>query len=294
MGVILWNICKIIGLLLFIIFIFLFLMIVLVLFSPICYDVAGNDTEGINGKFDVKWILGVIHAYGVYNKGEMKFSLKLFGYCIYGADKRRKKEKDIMLSVRRKQEAPQKEEYEIQKQEQPEQRQPEQQKEQKQEQNKKRQPKKKSKEQIKKKKEKRKKKEKKRKEPKKQVEEKYKKLITYIFQHKTELLKGITLFCKRMLKGIFPKHCCLEATIGMGDPALTGYLLGIAGVAKMKFEKLQIVGDFTQKIIKDVFLEIKGRIILGYLFYAVIRLLLIKPVRESIMIVWKGHGDNNG
>ena len=108
------------------------------------------------------------------------------------------------------------------------------------------------------------------------------------------MLHGTFVFCKRMLKGILPKDICLKATIGTSDPALTGYLLGVAGVAKMKFKNLQITGDFTQKIIKDVFLKVKGRILLGYLFYAVIRLLLIKSVRKSIMIVWKGYGDNNG
>ncbi len=120
MGVILWNIFKIIGFLLLAILALLLLVVILVLFSPICYYVAGNDTEGMNGSFDVKWILGTIHAYGIYEKGKLEFSLKLFGYCIYGADKKQKQKKD-MISIRRKQEAPQTKEQEQPKQEQVEQ-----------------------------------------------------------------------------------------------------------------------------------------------------------------------------
>ena len=65
MGVILWNIFKIIGFLLLAILALLLLVVILVLFSPICYYVAGNDTEGMNGSFDVKWILGTIHALSI-------------------------------------------------------------------------------------------------------------------------------------------------------------------------------------------------------------------------------------
>ena len=299
MGVILWNIFKIIGFLLLAILALLLLVVILVLFSPICYYVAGNDTEGMNGSFDVKWILGTIHAYGIYEKGKLEFSLKLFGYCIYGADKKQKQKKD-MISIRRKQEAPQTKEQEQPKQEQVEQEQVEQEKVEQekieQQEPKKQQEKQTIKKEPKKQKNKKKKKQKQKKvkKPRKKIDEKYKQLITYIFQHKKELLHGTFVFCKRMLKGILPKDICLKATIGTSDPALTGYLLGVAGVAKMKFKNLQITGDFTQKIIKDVFLKVKGRILLGYLFYAVIRLLLIKSVRKSIMIVWKGYGDNNG
>lgn len=293
MGVILWNIFKIIGFLVLTLLVLLLGMLLLILFSPICYHVAGNDTEGINGSFDVKWILGVIHAYGIYDK-ELKFSIKLFGYCIYGADKKQKQKKD-MISARSK-EVSQKKEQKIQKQElskQIEQEQLEQQEPEKQQEKQtvKKEP---EKQQENRKSKRKKQKQKKVKKSRKKIDEKNKQLITYIFQHKKELLKGIRVFCKRILKGILPKYCYLKATIGTGDPALTGYLLGVAGIAKMKFENLQITGDFTQKIIKDVFLKIKGRIVLGYLFYAVIRLLLIKSVRESIRIVWKGYGDNNG
>ena len=109
-------------------------------------------------------------------------------------------------------------------------------------------------------------------------------------ENKKELFQAIGKFCKRMLKGVLPKHCYMEATIGTGDPAITGYILAATGAIKMKFAKgLHITGDFTQKIIKDVIVEIKGRILLAYLLYAVMRLLFVKPVRNIIMVLWKGY-----
>jgi len=109
-------------------------------------------------------------------------------------------------------------------------------------------------------------------------------------ENKKELFQAFGKFCKRMLKGVLPKHCYMEATIGTGDPAITGYILAATGAIKMKFAKgLHITGDFTQKIIKDVIVEIKGRILLAYLLYAVMRLLFVKPVRNIIMVLWKGY-----
>ena len=110
--VILWNILKVfIFIILFVVLLILIIM-ALVLFSPICYQVTGSYEQCVNGKFDVKWILGAIHAYGVYDKDKLQFSLRLFGYCIYGADKKQKKneksveytQEDVVISARSRQE----------------------------------------------------------------------------------------------------------------------------------------------------------------------------------------------
>lgn len=308
--VILWNILKVIIFIILFVVMLILVVMALVLFSPICYQVEGNYIQYVNGKFDVKWILGAIHAYGIYDKGDLKFSLRLFGYCIYGADKRQKKKKqkieytqeDTVLSARSKSEQ---QEEQIKQQE----KQTEKEttinetveaevKTEKSDikQNQKQETKQKhsrknvsdSKANIKQKKQNKNKKIKQN-----EKENKNKKIDINYFIHmenKKELFQAITTFLKRMLKGVSPKHCSLKATIGTGDPALTGYLLGIAGTAKMKFGKgLQITGDFTQKIIKDVFVDVKGKIFLSYLLYAVLRLLFVKPVYKTIMVVWKGR-----
>ena len=68
-------------------------------------------------------------------------------------------------------------------------------------------------------------------------------------ENKKELFQAFGKFCKRILKGVLPKHCYMKATIGTGDPAITGYILAATGAIKMKFAKgLHITGDFTQKI----------------------------------------------
>jgi len=313
--VILWNILKVVVFIVLFIVVLILIIMALVLFSPICYNVTGSYVQCVDGKFDIKWILGAIHAYGLYDKGNLKFSLRLFGYCICGDDKKQKKkqqeieytQQDTVLSVRSKSEQ-QKEEVEQQELQQ----------------NKKEtianetvetviNAEKKEVQQNQNKKEKVKKEQTKQKHSRKNVsdiktdskqtkqnkktkqsnkENKNKKIDKYYFIHmenKKELLQAIAAFLKRMLKGVSPKHCSLKATIGTGDPALTGYLLGIAGTAKMKFGKgLKITGDFTQKIIKDVFLDVKGKIFLSYLLYAVLRLLFVKPVYKTVMVLWKG------
>lgn len=310
MVVILWNILKVIGIVVLVVFAFLLLLMLLVLFSPICYQIAGAYTENVNGKFDIKWILGAIHAYGVYDKEGLLFSLRLFGYCVYGADKKQKKhkkdkkqeiytEKDVMLSARSKEQYNLEQnvveqQKEIQQKEEKE----KQQKENKQEKEEQKHSRKKvtnlEKESKRNKKQKREnKKNRNKKKVKKEKQKKEKKIDKSYFlnmENKKELLKGILTFCKRMLKGVLPKHCYLKATVGTGDPALTGYIMAAFGIFKMKFGKgLEITGDFTQKIIKDVFLEIKGKILLGYLLYAALRLLFVKPVWQTIKVIWKGY-----
>lgn len=312
--VILWNILKVVIFIILFVVLLILIIMALVLFSPICYQVTGSYEQCVNGKFDVKWILGAIHAYGVYDKDKLQFSLRLFGYCIYGDDKKQKKNKksveytqeDVVISARSRQEEqqqkneneenknikiePEKTEADMQ-QQQKNQKEKIQKEKIREEQTKQEHSRKKvcdSKTKIKQKKRK-----KKNKIKQKEQQNKKSKIDKDYFIHmenKKELLQAAKLFLKRILKGILPKHCCLKATIGTGDPALTGYLLGIAGAAKMKFGKgLQITGDFTQKIVKDVFLDIKGKILLGYLLYAVLRLLFVKPVHKTIMVIWKGY-----
>ena len=306
--VILLSILKVIGFILLAVLALIMIILLLILFSPICYQLAGNNTEEIEANFDIKWILGAIHIYGDYHNKDMQFSLRLFGYCIYGADKKRKKdekediytEQNTIISVRSKEE------------EQTEQKQsneqnilqqnieiepkevPTKQKTIVEETNKKetKQKHKHNRKKVSKLSNKKKKSRNKQKKEEKTENQKQKLDKNYFLhmENKKELFQAISRLCKRMLKGILPKYCYIKATIGTGDPAITGYILAVAGAIRVRFAKeLHITGDFTQKIVKDVVVNIKGKILLAYLLYAMIRLLLVKSVRNIIIVAWKGY-----
>ena len=289
---IVWSIIKVIGCIFLAILFFVFLILLLVLFSPIDYAMTGVYKKDATVKVDIKWILRAIHFYASYQNEKLEISFKLFGYCVYGSDKKQKKKKstsavekeDVMISAREKQQLPEQskkqQQQETSKKQQTqsqttqhrrvkvseiEQTQQQYQKETSPQQKKSKQ------------------------KTKKQGQALNKEYFLHMEQ-KRECLKGIVAFSKRMLKGVLPKNFYLKATIGTGDPALTGYFMAMVGVLKMKFGKnLQIMGDFKEMTIKDIFFDIKGSIFLAYLLYAVIRLLCVKPIWNIIKLAWKGN-----
>ena len=304
--VILLSILKVIGFILLAVLALIMMILLLILFSPICYQLAGNNTEEIEANFDIKWILGAIHIYGDYHNKDMRFSLRLFGYCIYGADKKRKKdekediytEQDTIISVRSKEEQTEQQqssEQNILQQNieiEPKEVLTKQKTTAKEEINKKETKQKHNRKKVSKLSNKKKKSKNKQKKEEKTENQKQKLDKNYFLhmENKKELFQAISRLCKRMLKGILPKYCYIKATIGTGDPAITGYILAVAGAIRVRFAKeLHITGDFTQKIVKDVVVNIKGKILLAYLLYAMIRLLLVKSVRNIIIVAWKGY-----
>jgi hypothetical protein len=112
----------------------------------------------------------------------------------------------------------------------------------------------------------------------------------YHLPNKKKMMKAVIAFLKRIFRGVLPRHLRLQATVGTGDPASTGYLLAAAGIAKAKFgDNLQVKGEFSRAALEDVSLMIKGKIQIGYLIYAVLRLLLTKEIRQVIWHYWKGE-----
>ena len=107
---------------------------------------------------------------------------------------------------------------------------------------------------------------------------------------KRELVKAIFKCIRRLAKGILPKQCLLKGTFGTGDPVWTGYLLAMAGILRGKCgEHIQIKGDFSKAVAKDIVLRMKGRILPGYLVYTVLAFGLSKPVRRILKLLWKGR-----
>lgn len=109
--------------------------------------------------------------------------------------------------------------------------------------------------------------------------------------------KGIFLaakkLLKRLIKGILPNQLALKATLGLGDPTNTGYLMGLVGILTAKFgNNINIKGDFTRLVAEDIEVKIKGKIVIGSFLYAVVAFGLAKPVRRILIKLWKGRKQN--
>ena len=104
-------------------------------------------------------------------------------------------------------------------------------------------------------------------------------------EDKKEIFKALGKLLKRLMKGILPGNLFIKATLGTGDPTTTGYILALAGVLTAKFgNDIQVKGDFTKATAEDIEIRVKGKIVLGRLFWAVLAFGLAKPVRKAI---WK-------
>lgn len=297
----------------------LFFLIALILASPFKYDVIGKQigdgTEEFEGEFDVSWIFGAIHVWGMYQEEKPDVHIKLFGIPILEKKKKKKKK-------RKKGKKP------PQKKPRPKQPRPENPKElaediTKKEASKKEPPKPEKKqavpetmkpktpakripvaeiEEVKPTKEEEAAEKAKRKAEKK---EEWAEKQEGLLDKKDMFLKYWTLFesiedkkkiflaakklLVRLLKGIVPKEMFIKGTVGMGEPELTGYILALAGVLVGKFgNHIAIKGDFTKFVIEDMRLQICGRIVFGKLVYALLAFVLTKPVWKMIWKIRKG------
>lgn len=112
-------------------------------------------------------------------------------------------------------------------------------------------------------------------------------------EDKKGILKAVARLLRRLTKGILPYQMVFRGTLGTGDPVLTGYMLAVFGILKGKFGKNLVVrGDFSRMCAEDLYISVKGKIVLGYLCYAVAAFVLTKPVRRLIQILWKGRKQN--
>ncbi|WMI81344.1 hypothetical protein [Anaerotignum sp. MB30-C6] len=98
---------------------------------------------------------------------------------------------------------------------------------------------------------------------------------------------------KRLIKGILPNHLFIKATLGLGNPTYTGYLMGLIGILTAKFgNNIQVKGDFTRLVAEDIEVKIKGKIVMGSFLYALLAFGLTKPVRRILIKLWKGRKQN--
>ena len=106
---------------------------------------------------------------------------------------------------------------------------------------------------------------------------------------KKEILKASVKLIKRLFKGVLPKNIFVDMEIGLGDPAMTGYVMGAYGVGKSYYGKsVNITPYFEGFKIQGIF-KAKGRIIIGKLIFDVLRFVFTKPVFNLIKNILKGN-----
>lgn len=313
---ILLGILKGIGIVLLALLLLLLLLVLVVLFSPIRYQLTGEQKAELSGSFGVSWLFEAVKIDGGYTPAEsLKLKVKVLWFTLVGGEPKEKKEKKP-----KKKKAPKKEELKPDLQaaekttkqaEKPaEEKKEEPPKTEKKEEKPAEQPKQQRME---------------RKQPKtvrrvklseveekpptedmdiqlefneddafftgeEAKEEKKEKIPPIVkelwsIEEKKEIFKALGKLLKRLLKGILPGNLFIKGTIGTGDPATTGYVLALAGVLTAKFgNDIQIKGDFTKATAEDMEVRVKGKIVLGKLLWAVLAFGLAKPVRKAI---WK-------
>lgn len=313
---ILLGILKGIGIVLLALLLLLLLIVLVVLFSPIRYQLTGEQKAELSGSFGVFWLFGAVKIDGGYTPAEsLKLKVKVLWFTLVGGEPKEKKEKKP-----KKKKAPKKEELKPDLQasekttkqaEKPaEEKKEEPPKTEKKEEKPAEQPKQQRME---------------RKQPKtirrvklseieekppaedmdiqlewdedddfftgeEAKEEKKEKIPPIVkelwsIEEKKEIFKALKKLLKRLMKGILPGNLFIKGTIGTGDPATTGYVLALAGMLTAKFgNDIQIKGDFTKATAEDMEVRVKGKIVLGKLLWAVLAFGLTKPVRKAI---WK-------
>ena len=313
---ILLGILKGIGIVLLALLLLLLLLVLVVLFSPIRYQLAGEQKAELGGSFGVSWLFEAVKIDGGYTPAEsLKLKVKVLWFTLVGGEPKEKKEKKP-----KKKKAPKKEELkpDLQAAEKTTKQAEKPAEEKKEEPPKTEKKEEKSAEQPKQQRMERKQPKTVRRvklseveekpptedmdiqlefneddafftgeEAKEEKKEKIPPIVKELWsiEEKKEIFKALGKLLKRLLKGILPGNLFIKGTIGTGDPTTTGYVLALAGVLTAKFgNDIQIKGDFTKATAEDMEVRVKGKIVLGKLLWAVLAFGLTKPVRKAI---WK-------
>lgn len=328
---ILLNILKIIGIILLIILILIVTLLCIVLFVPFIYNIEGKKYEEISGKGRINWLFGIIGIEFVYENSETDLVIKIFGKSLEEikkdrANKKRGKHKkkskksnegknkktekpkvrvvatEKNIDVPPQQEAPSvlkelpvliaepeifamgslseektivkrvklkkiEEEIPDELAEEEENKQEESPSEEE-----------KTNEKVGKKKVVREK-----------IDLEYFKKIPW--EEKKEILNACTTLLKRLLKGILPNSVYIDATIGTGDPSLTGYVLAMAAIGKGTINSnINIRGKFDQEIFEGE-LRIAGGIRVFNIVSALAKFMFTKSIYKIWRTYLKGRGE---
>lgn len=104
---ILLGILKGIGIVLLALLLLLLLIVLVVLFSPIRYQLAGEQKAELSGSFGVSWLFGAVKIHGGYTPAEsLQLKVKVLWFTLMGGEPKEKKER----KPKQKKKAPKKEE----------------------------------------------------------------------------------------------------------------------------------------------------------------------------------------
>jgi len=110
-------------------------------------------------------------------------------------------------------------------------------------------------------------------------------------KEKKQVLKACTALIKRLFKGISPQSVYIDATIGVGDPSLTGHILALAAIANGTINSnINVRGKFDQEIFEGE-LRIVGRIMVFTFVSGLVKFIFTKSIYKILRIYMKGRGE---
>ncbi|MCD8036043.1 MAG: DUF2953 domain-containing protein [Clostridiales bacterium] len=102
------------------------------------------------------------------------------------------------------------------------------------------------------------------------------------------VIKAVMRLISSLLKGVLPKDFYLKGTVGLSDPSLTGEVVGAAWALNGILNRpIELEAVFDREVIEGE-LSVKGRIVPAFMIFYVLRFIVVKPVREIIILLIKG------
>lgn len=111
------------------------------------------------------------------------------------------------------------------------------------------------------------------------------------WEEKKKIFKACTTLLKRLFKGIFPNSVYIDATIGAGDPELTGYVLAMAAIARGTINSnINVRGKFDQEFFEGE-IRLAGEIKMFNLISAAAKFIFTKAIYRIWKTYLKGRGE---
>lgn len=111
------------------------------------------------------------------------------------------------------------------------------------------------------------------------------------WEEKKKILNACTKLLKRLFKGICPDSLYIDATIGTGDPALTGHVLAMSAIAKGTINSnINVRGKFDKEIFEGE-LRIAGGIMVFNIISALAKFIFTKSIYKIWRTYLKGRGE---
>lgn len=110
---------------------------------------------------------------------------------------------------------------------------------------------------------------------------KAKRIIEFLQRSENKgVLKFIWKYVKKVIRWLLPKRIRADMEVGLTDPAMTGYLVGVGSLLYVWTDtKVRIAGNFHQKMLRGSF-WVKGNLFLFLLIYYALRVIIDRRVRR--------------